>query len=121
MSPLHKFLYFLIAVLVVVMVVILATHDISKVENPHFTKFYNTALDGRLASVYASRETYIRVGASREEYAFYPRSNDSLDDGNYFPRFAEVGDSVRKPARSDTLYLLKNGRTYKYLFSLFKK
>jgi len=121
MSRLPQFLYFLIAILVVVLVVIVGTHDPSQMENPPFTKFYYADLNGKLTSLVAYRSIDIKVGTSKEKYRFNPRTDDRLNDGKHFHLFAEVGDSVRKPAQSDTLYLLKNGQTYRYLFSTFKK
>lgn len=47
---------------------------------------------------------------------FYPRTDERLNRGKHFHLWAQPGDSVLKPAHSDTLRLMKGNRVYRYLF-----
>ncbi len=49
-------------------------------------------------------------------HVFYPYIDKSLNNNHIFTSFASVGDSVFKPAYSDTLYLIKSGKIFKYTF-----
>lgn len=54
-------------------------------------------------------------------YIFYPYTNLELNSNQIFEYFAEVGDTIKKAAYSDTLYLYKDGNIYRYTFRKFGK
>lgn len=56
------------------------------------------------------------INSGNRVYIFYPYINSSLNSIHTFESFASIGDSVFKPAYSDTLYLIKSEKTYKYTF-----
>lgn len=47
---------------------------------------------------------------------FYPLTDERLNRGKHFHLWAEPGDSILKPAHSDTLRLKKGNRVYRYPF-----
>lgn len=92
-----------------------------KVKNRHvriFEKFYASEINGKLTSIEASAGiVYFKVDLSRE-YGFSPITS-TLNQNNPFSDFADEGDTVKKISHSDTLLLIKNGKTYKYTFKKF--
>lgn len=57
-----------------------------------------------------------RIEGLKEEFIFYPYTG-TINKSKIFTRFAEKGDTILKPAFSDTLWLIKNGKEYLYTFS----
>lgn len=49
-------------------------------------------------------------------FVFYPLTDQNLNDSHIFNYFAKPGDSIFKAAYSDTLYLFKNDKVYRYTF-----
>ncbi|MGM0580938.1 MAG: hypothetical protein ACQETL_09685 [Bacteroidota bacterium] len=102
---------------VIVMVLLYAInlerfHDESEEK---FTYFYNSSIAGKITcDPYAgSSGTYFCVEGKR--FNFLPYSNIH-NDNNIFSRFANVGDSIYKEAKSDTLILIKGNNVYEYTF-----
>lgn len=52
-------------------------------------------------------------------YIFYPYTDPKLNSNKIFDYFAKRGDTVKKVAYSDTLYLFKNDKVYRYTFQKF--
>ena len=114
------FLYFLVGALLVVLVVIIAYFDPEQVSSPQFTRFYQADLEGKISRMSSGRSFYFELGGKKDGYFFYPRTDEHFNEGKPFHFIAAVGDYVRKPAKSDTLSLKKNGKTYRYTFKKFK-
>lgn len=81
-----------------------------------FIDFYRSDIIGTIScKTYAgSSGAYFCV--DDERYNFHPYTSD-LNDNKIFEYLAETGDSIYKPAYSDTLILIKEGKKYRYTFS----
>lgn len=87
-----------------------------KFEN-NFKTFYDNNLEGVLTYVDIKyKGVGFRLENNEQTYVFYPITNQDINDGKIFNYFAEPGDSIYKPAYSDTLFLFKNERVYRYTF-----
>jgi hypothetical protein len=83
--------------------------------------FYKSNLEGLIEVISIENHgTSLKLRNDKYEYIFYPMTDDRLNDGHIFMDFARPGDSVRKPPFSDTLFLIKKGKTFKYEFRYHK-
>lgn len=57
-----------------------------------------------------------RLDNDTNEYVFYPYVDKDLNESRKFLYTAEKGDSIIKPAYSDTLILIKGNKVLKYKF-----
>ena len=81
-----------------------------------FDLFFNSNLIGTLEYVDVKfHGVAFKLINDDNEYVFYPYTS-LLNDMKIFNHFANVGDSIFKPIKSDTLVLVKNHRQYKYNF-----
>ncbi len=82
-----------------------------------FKQFNETSISGRIIFIEKySREATFKIEKNPNAFKFYPITNQSLNSSHIFDYFAKPGDSVWKPAYSDTLFLFKNGQVYQYTF-----
>jgi len=84
----------------------------------NYTSFNSANIDGVLEKTYVK---FKGVGFTMEdgsEYVFYPYKSE-LNSFKNFDRFASKGDRVLKLAHSDTLFLFKEGKRYKFTFIKF--
>ena len=58
----------------------------------------------------------VKVDNNEGEFIFNAYINKKLNDDRIFTSFAKIGDSLKKKAYSDTLELIKNGKSYRYTF-----
>ena len=81
-----------------------------------YNNFNSATIKGKLTSVTLGKGASVIVVGNRE-FIFWPfNANNHID----FPYLAKKGDSVYKPAKSDTLKLFHNGKMYLYTFQKFK-
>jgi hypothetical protein len=81
-----------------------------------FQAFYNTNMKGRITELNKHKgATDFKVDNIKQQFTFVP--NDAGD--KYFPEFAIPGDSIYKPAKSDTLRLVHHGKMYLFTFKKF--
>jgi len=83
-----------------------------------YNYFYKNNIKGVLESVRGGRHGSIFRVKGFDEFTFYP-STGKLNNNKTFNYFATKGDSIYKHAYSDTLKLIKNGKTYLYTFKKF--
>jgi hypothetical protein len=84
-----------------------------------FEEFFSHDVSGRIIDIGSSSGfAYLRVRDTT--YEFLPHFSGS-DRKWFFREIAAVGDSIYKPAYSDTLYLYKQGSTYWFTFAKFTK
>ncbi|MGZ2369580.1 hypothetical protein ACXR6G_07320 [Ancylomarina sp. YFZ004] len=77
--------------------------------------FYESNLQGKLIEIYSSRDGIkISINSNDKSYRFYPIK--SFDTSKSFENVAQIGDSIIKPTKSDTLKLIKKGKVYLYTF-----
>lgn len=82
-----------------------------------FDLFYSTRLSGKIVRTEEySRGANFVLDNNPVEFTFYPYTDKHLNNGKIFQYIAEIGDSIYKPAYSDTLILIKNDRSYSYTF-----
>lgn len=87
----------------------------------YYSTFNETDIIGKIQEVGIRHHgAFFKVGSNNREFVFYPYTNPILNDEQIFNYFASPGDSVFKAAYSDTLYLFKNGKEYKYTFQKFE-
>lgn len=112
--------YFWIAFLIFVIVYIIVAQNFgSKRTIRRFEYFYTTNISGVLE--YARAGSYgsvFKVQGIENEFVFYPNTG-KLNRKKIFYHIAKKGDLIYKPAYSDTLKLIKNGKIYLYTFKKF--
>lgn len=89
-----------------------------KYNKKEFDRFYSTDIHGNITYLQASSGgERFKVQGSDHINTFHSRAT-YFNNYDFFYSTAEKGDSVYKPAWSDTLYLRKkdDGRTYKFTF-----
>ena len=80
----------------------------------HLKEFNETNINGILINVdIVNHGTGFKINTSKYEFVFYPINGNR---GNSFEDIADKGDSGYKPAFSDTLFLFKNKKVYKFYF-----
>jgi|GEM_PF-1311085 len=81
-----------------------------------FNDFYNSNIIGKLRYIKELKGSeIISVFGDEKEYeiTLYP---SEFNSDKIFRYFAKKGDSITKPSNSDTLFLYKNDKVYKYTF-----
>lgn len=83
----------------------------------HFTYFDSSNIDGIISTVkIINQGAGFTLKNKIAPFVFYPVTDNLLNDGFIFHLFAEPGDSLVKRAYSDTLYLYKGFKVYRYTF-----
>ena len=86
----------------------------------NYNSFYNAFINGTIESVGVKlKGVGLKVTDDEKKFVFYPYTH-SINGNNIFHYFAESGDSIYKPAYSDTLQLIKDNTVYKYTFQKFE-
>jgi hypothetical protein len=81
-----------------------------------FEAFYDANLNGKLINLSKDKgATDFEVNNNEQQFSFVPIDADN----KYLPEFALPGDSIYKPAKSDTLKLVHKGKTYLFTFKKF--
>jgi hypothetical protein len=82
-----------------------------------FEFFYSSQLSGKIVKIdrYVRASNFV-IDNNPAEFAFYPFTNENLNGNEIFSYLAVPGDSVYKPAYSDTLLLIKGNNVYAYTF-----
>ncbi|MEM6264136.1 MAG: hypothetical protein AAGI38_16595 [Bacteroidota bacterium] len=117
--------YVILGVLTILFLIPVAIWDqrrSSQIAVEHVKKFNEERLSSLIQSVRTGYKGVILTfkGSDKEkEYVFYPYTNEELNKSKIFSHTAEKGDSIFKPAFSDTLVLFKNGEALKYTFRKF--
>ena len=79
--------------------------------------FYSTRLSGKIVRTEEySRGANFVLDNNPIEFTFYPYTDKYLNNDEIFQYIAKPGDSIFKPAYSDTLLLIKGGKIYLYTF-----
>ena len=81
-----------------------------------YEEFYSANIKGVLSDVSIKYKGVSIVVNNGSQYVFYPYTG-SINGSHNFENFAKPGDYVTKAFHSDTLYLNKNNKVYKYTFS----
>mgnify|MGYP001108002435 CR=1 FL=1 len=85
----------------------------------HFEVFNAADIDNRIESVrIAFKGTGVILDDGRE-FIFYPITDNKLNKGSIFNYIAESGDTIKKRAFSDTIYLYKGDNILAYNFTKF--
>jgi hypothetical protein len=83
-----------------------------------YETFYKSNLDGFIESISVKYHgTLLKLKGVNQKYLFYPKTDYISNEGKIFRYIAQKGDYVKKLAYSDSLFLIKNGKIYKYAFS----
>ena len=89
------------------------TNNLAKTD---FKNFNSSLIKGRLVEKGITHHTVsFMVDNDTKRYVFYPKINSSNESAD-FEYFSELGDSIIKRAFSDTLFLLKGNKLYRYTF-----
>jgi hypothetical protein len=85
--------------------------------NKDFKNFNSTGINGHLIEKSITHHTIsFKVNNNAKEFVFFPKIKGSKESSD-FEYFAELGDSIIKPAFSDTLFLVKGQKLYRYTFN----
>jgi len=109
---------FLIMVITVVAVLIFVGINYqNKKVRKEFNLFYSSHLSGRIIKIdnYSRNSNFI-LDNNSAEFAFNPYTDKKLNNSEIFHYIAKPGDSIYKPAHSDTLLLIKGDKNYYYTF-----
>jgi hypothetical protein len=81
-----------------------------------FQAFYNANMNGKLINLNKHKgATDFEINNNEQQFSFVPIDVDNKS----FPELALPGDSIYKPAESDTLKLVHKGETYLFTFKKF--
>jgi hypothetical protein len=84
-----------------------------------FNTFYKLDIDGKIEGIGVKyKMVAFKVEGDTTEYIFDPKTSN-LNDMNIFEYLVEKGDSIFKPAHSDTLKVIKDRKIYLYTFRKF--
>lgn len=108
----------IIAIALLICIAIISQIHKRKKGKMQYKQFYTSSIHGIIQDVTASAgTTYFSINGKR--YGFWPRR--ILTNKDYrFSIFAKHGDSISKPAYSDTLKLIKKNKKYLFTFKKFK-
>ncbi len=82
-----------------------------------FDLFYSSSLSGTISKIDEySRSSNFSLVNNSSEFTFYPYVDKGLNDSEIFQYLAKPGDSIYKPAFSDTLLLIKSHKVYSFTF-----
>jgi hypothetical protein len=86
----------------------------------NYNNFYNSFVNGKIESIEVKlKGVGLKIYSNETEFIFYPYTSE-LNEKEIFNYLARKGDSVYKPAFSDTLQLVKSDKIYKYTFQKFE-
>ncbi len=110
-----KLVLYLIGIVLFIFVNQWASDYTTNLAKEDFKIFNSTAINGVLIEKGIMHHTIsFKVNNNLQEFAFYP--NVAVGTWRDFSYFLEIGDSIIKPAQSDTLFLIKAHKSYKYTF-----
>lgn len=112
-----KLILVIFTTMMVLVYLLTGRHYLERNFENNFKAFNKNNLEGVLTHVdIRYKGVGFKVDNNIHTYIFYPITDEKLNDGRIFNYFAEPGDSIYKPAYSDTLFLFKNGKAYRYTF-----
>lgn len=83
----------------------------------NYKKFNEAKIQGKLTLVeIINHGCGFQVDGNTDIFVFYPYFNEQLNDNKDFIDIAKPGDGVIKQPYSDTLFLIKSNKIYKYTF-----
>lgn len=82
-----------------------------------FDIFYSSYISGKIIKIdkYSRGSNFVLENNPRK-FSFYPYVDEHLNNNEIFQYLATPGDSIYKPAYSDTLLLIRGNRIYSYTF-----
>jgi hypothetical protein len=85
-----------------------------------FAEFNQAHINAPIESInVADHGLAVQLRIKGNSYTFYPTTKTTESAVSNFVELAQIGDSVKKESKSDTLYLLKRPAFYKLLFKHF--
>src|SRR5690606_998470 len=115
-----KPIYILVIIIVFGGIFIISSIEVSKRTKKDYKMFNKSDIKGVLlrgSSGSGIDRFYLKD--DEKEYRFSPYTSE-LNDFEIFVHIAKVGDSIIKPAFSDTLILIHDGRILKYIFKKYE-
>ena len=111
-----------ILIIIILFIVAYIGHIYSiNVGNKTFSQFNSSEINGVITYIGIKyRGAAFRIEKNPIMQVFYPITDKRLNGGHIFDNFAEIGDTIIKHAYSDTLYLIKGNKMYKYEFAIPK-
>ena len=115
-----KLLYFVIIFLIIGAAYIYIAQKFGNERNKRlFIQFDTTNIHGVINNVgIRYHGSYFKIIGNKNDFVFFPNTG-KLNGFNIFDQLAQKGDSIIKPAYSDTLVLIKNNKKYLYTFGKF--
>lgn len=104
---------FMVGLLVGISATVLTYYD-DRTEAQTYLRFHKKHLEGKITYLWGgSNLTYFKLDNKEIEYVMRP-SRISDRQGTFY-RLVEKGDSLFKPAFSDTVTIIKDGTEYKFV------
>jgi len=111
------FRFFVIASLLGIIYLYFGRIYVDKQSKADFDNFNSAEITGTISEIgIAHHMEQFKVNTIGKNFIFNSYTDKRLNNGTIFNYFAEIGDSIVKHAYTDTLFLIKKGKTYKYLF-----
>ncbi|MCG8387833.1 MAG: hypothetical protein MJA30_19935 [Cytophagales bacterium] len=99
-----------------ILLAIFQSMHVDKRAEQRFERFYNSSLEGRISCQPEGSVAGSKFCIENQKFYFHPYTSE-LNRNKIFEYLAESGDSIYKPAYSDTLILIKEGKEYRYTFA----
>jgi len=116
-SEVPKVLAMILAVIGLFLYLILGGIYVKRQSKKDFKDFNKAEINGKIVSIgIAHHKAIFKVNNDEQSFIFSPYVDDKLNAGKIFDLFARIGDRVIKHAGSDTLYLIRSEKVYKYTF-----
>ncbi|MEO7487486.1 MAG: hypothetical protein ABIU77_10310 [Ferruginibacter sp.] len=114
-KTIRKIFLFIVGLILWFLIKQFASKHMTNLANDDFKVFNQTNINGILIKTDILHHTIsFKVNNNSTEFSFYPRIG--IGKSRDFSSFVEVGDSIIKPAFSETLILRRGYKTYTYAF-----
>ena len=88
-------------------------------DNNQYLEFHNNTINGLIIDIKRGSQlsTSFTLNTNKNSYCFWIYIDTNLYSGKkYFYQLAQVGDSISKPAYSDTIYLFRGNKVMPVYF-----
>lgn len=107
-----RILYLIFMAIVLIATVFFARYDGKRLTDG-VKKTYESRFTGKIVEIYSNRSTVGLTLINNQEYYFH-QSNESYAKGDIL-KLAVEGDTISKTAFSTDIYVIHNGKKYKFI------
>jgi hypothetical protein len=114
-KTIRKIFFFLVGLILWFLIKQFASKYMTNLASEDFKVFNQTNINGVLIKTDILHHTIsFKVNNNSKEFAFYPRIG--IGKSRDFSSFIEIGDSIIKPAFSNSLFIRRGYKLYTYTF-----